>query len=78
MNLKNKRERVSAKGTLNTKGLKVRIDKLCSKINSNIKEKIIGPVLWEPIPMFSGVSNRAKAKKRKIVPVFLGKQVETM
>jgi len=45
LNLKNNRERIKAKGTVNTKGLKVLIDKLCSKINSNIKEKIIGPVL---------------------------------
>ena len=41
-----------------------------------MKEKTAGLGFWEPIPMFSGVNNRAKAKKRIIVLIFEEKKVE--
>ena len=49
---------------------------LCSKIKLNIKEKITGLGLWEPIPKFSGVNIRAKKEKRIKSLIFIGKKVE--
>ena len=67
---------MKAKGKVNIRGLKILIEIVCSKIELNIKEKITGLGFWEPIPILSGVSNRAKAKKKIIIFIFEEKKVE--
>ena len=69
-------ERIKAKGKVNIRGLKILMEIVCSKIELNIKEKITGLGFWEPIPMLSGVSNRAKAEKKIILFNFEEKKVE--
>ena len=61
---------------MNIKGLNIRTEIVCWKIKSNIKEKITGFRLCEPIPIFSGVNKRINVEKKIILLALEGKKLE--